>query len=104
MNAARILRNARKRADLSQRELARRAGMQQPAIARIESGDVIPRADTLDRVLEACGSDLEPSSRLGQGLDRSVIRELLKLTPGERSRLGVEEAKNVEPLLASKHG
>ncbi len=80
-------------AGLTQRELAERADMKQPAIARIESQRVSPRADTLDRLLRHCGVDLVPARRLGIGVDRSVIREFLKLTPGERARLATEEAR-----------
>jgi hypothetical protein len=55
-------------------------------IARIESGTVIPRVDTLDRLLEACGEGLESHPRPGRGLDRTGYRELLRKSPGERLR------------------
>ncbi|HKI27951.1 MAG TPA: helix-turn-helix transcriptional regulator, partial [Actinomycetota bacterium] len=58
MDAAETLRDARRRAGLSQRELARRAHTPQPTIARIESHAVVPRMDTLDRLLAACGVTL----------------------------------------------
>ena len=60
MDAAETLRDARRRAGLSQRALAQRARTPQPTIARIESHAVVPRVDTLDR---ASGSD----SRLEKG-------------------------------------
>lgn len=93
MKAARLLRTARRRAGLSQRELADAAGVAQPAIARIESGRVQPRVDTLDRLLEACGWDLEVAPRLGIGIDRTVMRRLLRLSEPERFRLAVDEAR-----------
>lgn len=99
MKAARFLRTARRRAGMSQRELAEAAGVPQPAIARIESGKVQPRVDTLDRLLKACGSDLEVSPRLGIGLDRTVMRRLLRLTPEERLALAVADARGLERLL-----
>lgn len=40
---------------LSQRGLARQLGMQQPAIARLESGDVTPSIDTLLRLARELG-------------------------------------------------
>ena len=43
-----------------------------------------PRVGTLDRLLEGCGYGLEVEPRLGIGIDRTQIRELLKLTPTER--------------------
>ena len=85
---------ARLGAGLSQRELARRSGVPQAAISRIEHGLVSPRADTLDRLLRSCGSDVLVVQRPGTGLDRSLIRERLRLTPAERSRQVVREWKN----------
>jgi hypothetical protein len=67
-------------------------------VARIESGGVVPRLDTLDRLLSACGEGLESGPRPGRSLDRSIIRELLALSPGERARLAVDEARNVERI------
>lgn len=99
MDAGRVLRQARRRANLTQRELAGRSGVPQPAIARIESGAVVPRLDTLDRLLEACGGSLEVRPRLGIGVDRTAMRELLGLTPGERARLAAEEAGKLGELL-----
>lgn len=93
MKAARLLRTARRRAGLSQRELADAAGVAQPAIARIESGRVQPRVDTLDRLLEGCGWDLEVAPRLGIGVDRTVMRRLLRLSEPDRFRLAVDEAR-----------
>lgn len=84
MNAARMLRYARRRAGLTQRQLAARAGMPQPAIARIERGATSPRLDTLGRLLGAAGATLEVSSRPGEGVDASLIREALARTPEER--------------------
>ena len=98
--AARTLRHARLAAGLSQRALAERAGVPQPTIARIESGASSPRVDTLARLLEACGYQLESVPRRGVGVDRSVIRELLALTPAQRARQATEEARNLEAILS----
>jgi predicted transcriptional regulator len=100
MNTATVLRNARRAAGMSQRELARRAGVAQPAVARIEAGGVVPRVDTLERLLRASGHTLEVNRRAGSGVDRSVIRELLRLTPRQRLDLAVSEAGNLDRLLA----
>jgi transcriptional regulator with XRE-family HTH domain len=100
MDAGRVLRQSRKRAGLTQRQLARRVGVPQSVIARIERGGVIPRVDSLDRLLAGCGEGLESRPRLGQGLDRTVIRELLALTPGQRARLAAQEASNLAAALS----
>src|SRR5438552_18618337 len=98
MDAGATLSQARKRAGLTQRQLAKRVGVAQPVVARIERSWVVPRVDTLDRLLAACGESLESRPRLGAGLDRSVIRRLLALTPGQRARLAVREGRNLERI------
>jgi transcriptional regulator with XRE-family HTH domain len=95
MNVAGDLMAARRRAGLTQREVAARAGMAQSEVARIETGVVLPRVDTLDRLLAACGQELQTRPRLGLGVDRSAIRELLALTPAQRARLAAAEANNL---------
>jgi transcriptional regulator with XRE-family HTH domain len=82
--AGRMLRFARSRARLTQRELAAKSGIPQETIARIERGRADPRLGTLDRLLEACGYGLEVEPRLGIGVDRTQIGALLNLTPSER--------------------
>lgn len=93
-----MLRYARRRAGLTQRGLAERAGVAQPAIARIEAGRVSPRLETLDRLLAACGMGAELSARRGEGVDRTAIRQLLRLTPRQRLDLAVTEAANLALL------
>jgi DNA-binding XRE family transcriptional regulator len=51
----------RKMQGLSQSEVARRAGLKQPAIARLESGAVRPTLDTIQRVARALGREVEIS-------------------------------------------
>lgn len=58
VSAALLVREARERAGLSQRTLASRCKTSQPAIARYESGLTVPRTDTLERLLAACGEEL----------------------------------------------
>ncbi len=96
-----MLREARVSAGLTQRALAQRTHIPQPVIARVESGGVVPRVDTLDRLLAGCGQTLGALPRLGAGLDRTMIRELLELTPGQRARLAVREARNLSRVLGA---
>lgn len=58
---ARQLRELREKQNLSQSELARRVGTKQPAIARLESGRVLPRLDLLYKIAIALGRHLEVS-------------------------------------------
>jgi len=86
MSAASQLNQARRAAGLSQRELARRSGVPQPAIARIERSRQVPRSDTLERLLKACGFELRLGPVRGGGVDRSQIQEWLDMSPAERLR------------------
>lgn len=53
-----ICRDARRRAEVSQRELAARAGVSPSTVARIERGRVEPTLDLLLRLVHACGLEL----------------------------------------------
>ena len=99
MDARSVLLEARLAAGITQRELARRSGVPQAAISRTERGLASPRADTLDRLLRACGRDLQVIVRPGTGVDRTLIAERLRLSAGQRARLAVRESANVRRLL-----
>ena len=59
MNGAAALTRARKRAGLTQAELARRAGTSQPVISAYEHGRRDPGVETLRRLIRATGAELE---------------------------------------------
>lgn len=99
--AGRMLRYARSRANLTQRQLAEKSGIPQATIARIERGRADPRVKTLDRLLEGCGYGLESMPRLGIGVDRTQIRELLKLTPSERLAVAIANDQHFVELRRS---
>lgn len=98
-----ILKTARKRAALSQRELAKRAGTSQSVIARIESGVSDPSTNTLKNLVEAAGFDLDVELSIRPVADSHMLSEvnrILSLTPEERLR----EVANVERFIKSvKH-
>lgn len=50
-----LVREARRRAGLTQRELAERAGTTQSAIARLESGRTSPSLEHVEWLLKLCG-------------------------------------------------
>ena len=54
-----LIREARRRAGLTQADLAGRAGTAQPAIARWESGRTAVSLDDVRRLVRLCGFDLE---------------------------------------------
>jgi predicted transcriptional regulator len=102
MRLADQVRRARVAAGLSQRELAERAGMPQSTVARIETERLNPRWDTVSRLLEAAGFEVLVVARPGDGVDRTVIRELLKLSPRERIEQVVSAAAAIDRLRAGR--
>jgi len=82
-----LLADARRRAGLTQAELARRLAISQAAVAQLERSDSNPRLATLDRALRATGVQLVVATRPGRAtVDESLIRQQLELTPAERLR------------------
>jgi len=89
LDPARLVNQARHRAGLSQRELARRAGTSQSVLARIEGGQTDPGAQTLERLLRAAGFGLHVELRaLREPANHMLadVARILRLTPEERLR------------------
>lgn len=84
MSAWAILREARARANLSQRALAERAQVAQSEIARIENGRQEPSYARLERLLRAAGYDLKIELVPHDDHDEALIRDMLALPVGER--------------------
>lgn len=85
--AATLIRKARTDAGLSQAALAKRVGVSQAAIAKLERPGSNPTIDTLDDVLWAAGQRLGLTATERQpGVDESLIRQQLELSPAERLR------------------
>lgn len=98
MDTSTAVRAARHSAGLNQRELARRAGVPQSTVARIESAALDPRSGTVERLLRAAGFELVVQPRPGAGVDRSQMRERLRLTPRARVDEAVVAWASVERL------
>ena len=101
MNVGRTLRHARRRARLTQRQLAEVAGVPQSTVARIEAGTTMPKVDTFEHLLEACGMDIELTHKRGVGVDVTLIQDLLKLTPDERVQKGVRDAQHIRDAFGA---
>ena len=86
---ARLVREARRRGRLSQRELARRAGTSQSVVARVEAGQTRPGSETLSRLLAAAGFELRAELVLLPVADTHMLEDvarILALTPEQRLR------------------
>lgn len=82
MAASALLRSARRRAGLTQVELARRANLSQGEIARLERSGSNPTAATFERVLRATGHQLALMDV--PRVDETQLRERLRLSPAQR--------------------
>lgn len=101
---ARLVREARRAAGFSQRELSARAGVPQSTVGRIEAGRIAPRWSTVEALLGAASVRVELAAAAGAGVDRSQIRELLRLTPLERARLAAADAAGLSRAIAGRGG
>jgi transcriptional regulator with XRE-family HTH domain len=87
---ASLLKEARRHAGLTQAQLARRLGVSQAAVAKLERLGANPTVDTLDDALWATGHRLTLDAPVRRpGVDESLIRQHLELSPAERLR-GIE--------------
>ncbi|MEE8376610.1 MAG: helix-turn-helix transcriptional regulator [Acidimicrobiia bacterium] len=94
---------ARRRAGLTQRELARRLGTHQPVIARWERGKTEPDFRSVVRVVRACGLDLNVSLSVWDDHDLTLIRRELNVLPHERLSRMVEAVNVLSAMEAAVH-
>jgi transcriptional regulator with XRE-family HTH domain len=89
----RLIRDTRIRHGLSQKRLAKRAGTTQSAISRIEQERLSPTVQTLAELLHLMGEELVlTAERRDSGVDLTLNRASLELTPEQRVRKGLEFA------------
>lgn len=91
MDAAALIRTARRRQGLTLRALAERAGTSHSTLAAYESGRTIPTVATLQRVLRAAGVDADvsltnragggPADREARGRELIEVLELAEMFP-----------------------
>lgn len=93
-----FIREARKRAGLSQRELAAKAGTSQSAIARLESGRTRPAFDDVLRLVRLCGMDLDIMLVERDDSDWMQALEALKVPADERMERSVRFARRIARL------
>jgi len=93
-----FVREARKRAGLTQRQLADKAGTTQSAIARLESGRTRPAFDDVLRLVRLCGMDLDIMMSERDDSDWAQARRQLSLSPSERIRRMEDVARQMRRL------
>ena len=93
-----LVREARRRARMSQRELAEKAGTTQSAIARIETGRSTPSFDTVLRLVRLCGLDLDVMLVDRDESDWEQAARLLGRTPDARVRHAERVARQLRQM------
>jgi len=88
--SAKLIKEARVAAGLTQAELARRAGTSQPTVAAYEAGGKVPTVATLERLLRAAGARLDahrepPRAPQLRRLLRDRRQEILALAAEHRA-------------------
>jgi transcriptional regulator with XRE-family HTH domain len=83
--SALLLKEARCQAGLTQAQLARRIGVSQAAVAKLERPGANPTFATLDDALRETGQQLVLSSEpVRPGIDETLVFEQLRLSPEQR--------------------
>lgn len=95
MQTAKLIRDARTKAGLSQAVLATRAKTSQPAIARYETGAATPSLATLDRILRACK---------GSVIVGTAGKRRTRLTPRPTRLSSIRKARANLLEAARRHG
>jgi predicted transcriptional regulator len=100
MQPATLIKQARRAARLTQADLARRAGMKQPEIARLESTGANPRVSTLRRVVAATGHNLALGLDGIPEVDETMIVENLRYPAGDRLSQFEAAYRNIADLVS----
>jgi transcriptional regulator with XRE-family HTH domain len=105
LQAASVIRDARRAAGLTQTSLASRLGVPQSVISRLEQPGSNPTWETVARVLHVTGHELSiDRPRRATGIDDAQIRERLRLSPAERLRSFQSSQHNLGRLRrAARH-
>jgi len=104
MYSADLIYSARRRARLSQAELAQRLSIPQSQVSRWERGLVDPSFETLQRVVRAC--DLELTIGIANRDDSYdfFVARALDRTPAERIADAAERGRGYEAIRAAARG
>ena len=93
-----LVREARKRAGLTQSDLAVRAGISQSAIERLESGRPDVSLNDVIHLVRLCGLDVEVAIVPYDGSDMAQAKRLLQLTGAQRIQRHMRVARQLHSL------
>lgn len=92
------MREGRKRAGLTQTQVAAAAGTTQSAVARVENDAQAPTLEQLTKLVRACGFDLSIRLVKADPELRLHVNDALSRAPDERIREVVSAAARVEVI------
>jgi transcriptional regulator with XRE-family HTH domain len=102
MTPGQLLRDARRRHRVTQKQLAARARTSQAAISRIERDTVSPSVATLAHLLDLLGEELELNAApVDWGHDITLIQAKLDRTPAQRVADDVAFARFVRTVRSA---
>ena len=101
--ASALLVDARRRAGLTQEEVARRAGVARPSISQYENGKKDPSVMNLNRLIQACGMELHlRADHLSEADQAQAFRDAAvgtaeALRNAQRARAGLVQMRRLTP-------
>lgn len=104
MTSSALIIEARKRAGLTQADLAARLGSHQSVVARWESGRTRPDLETLQRIVRAAGFDLGWSLAPQDEHDLALIRRELGRSPAKRLAGLVDAVRALDAMVGASRG
>lgn len=102
--AAGLIRLARSKTGLTQRELANRAGVSQQVVSAYETRRKEPTLPTLERLISAAGLELRVQLEPADDHDLALIRRELRLLPHQRLSDMVETVRQFDAMSRAANG
>jgi transcriptional regulator with XRE-family HTH domain len=102
MTPGELVRDCRRRAGLTQEQLAIRAGTTKTAISRLEAGHLSPRVETLDVLLLCMGYQLQLQAEpIPPRTDSAQLDAVADLTPSQRLEHALASQASLDGLLGA---
>ncbi|MCZ7587273.1 MAG: helix-turn-helix domain-containing protein [Gaiella sp.] len=104
MRSADVIYGSRRRARLTQAELARRLGIPQSQVSRWERGIAAPSFETLQRIVRACCLELTIGLANRDDSYAAFVARALDHTPAERIADAVAREREYEAIRSAAVG
>lgn len=104
MEAGLLVRDIRRRSDLTQQQLAIRASTTTSAISRLERGHISPTVATLEVLLLCLGYRLDLQAQpLDVAIDPTQLAAVSAMTPTQRLDHALASQRSIAGLVGSAH-